>query len=155
MSQNLSLEEIAKWKETCKRQRDIARTNPCYDPRMVLLEDFSVRLGPWMLRLTLDTYLKPPMWHGTVALMKQLGDETVYGPDGMPIFEVPQEGIVAVESWTREDYSEARDLLGDLFGSLINHVDQRVIEGYVPSGMSLQWLTSNKDADQRIEIPRV
>ena len=55
MSQNLDTVELAKWKETCKEQRDIARRNPCYDPRMVLLDDFGVRLGPWALRLTLDT----------------------------------------------------------------------------------------------------
>lgn len=155
MSQNLNTAEIAEWKETCKRQRDIARCNPCTDPRMVPLDDFGVRLGPWALRLTLDAFLKPPMWHGSVSLFKKIGDETVYGPDGVPIFEVPQEGLLAVESWSREDYDEARELLGNLFGSLINHADQRVIEGYTPNGMVLNWMTSNKDADQRIEIPRI
>jgi hypothetical protein len=40
-------------------------------------------------------------------------------------------------------------------GPLIAHVDQRVIEGYVPGGMAMNWMTSNKDADLRIEIPRV
>ncbi len=155
MSQNLNAKEIAEWKETCKRQRDIARRNPAYDPRMVLLEDFSVRLGPWALRLTLDAFMKPPMWHASISLIKQIGDELVYGADGVPIFEVPKEGVLAIDDWTQEDYSEARDLLGDLMGALINHPDQRVIEGYVPGGMAMNWMTSNKDADQRIEIPRI
>lgn len=155
MSQNLDTAELAKWKETCKRQRDIARRNPAYDPRMLLLQDYCMRLGPWSLQLTLDTYLKPPMWHGSISLIKQIGDELVYGTDGVPIFEVPKEGILAVDDWTQEDYSEARDLLGDLFGPLINHADQKVIEGRNPGGAVLQWLTSNKDADQRIELVRI
>ena len=155
MSQNLSNEEISKWKSRCKMQRDIARCHPCYDPRMCLLDDYSVRLGPWSFKLTLNTFMKPPMWCASVSLIKQLGDELVYGADGVPIFEVPKEGALAIKEWSQEDYSEARDLLGDLMGSLINHPEQRVIEGRMPDGMVLSWMTSNKDADQRIEIPRI
>lgn len=111
MSQNLNNEEIAKWKETCKRQRDLARRHPCYDPRMSMLDDYGVRLGPWSLQLTYETFLKPPMWHASISLIKQIGDELVYGTDGVPLFEVPKEGVLAIDDWTQEDYSEARDLL--------------------------------------------
>jgi hypothetical protein len=155
VSQNLNREEIAKWKETCKRQRDIARCNPCTEIPMTILDDFGVRLGPWSLRLFLAAYMKPPMWQGSVCLIKTIGDELVYGADGVPIFEVPKEGIVCVDDWTQEDYSEARDLLGDLFGPLINHPDQKVMEGSVKGGMALTWLTSNKDANQRIDLVRI
>ena len=155
MSQNLNAKEIAEWKETCKRQRDIARCNPAYDVRMALIDDYGVRLGPWALRLHLATYMKPPMWNASISLMKVIAEDVVYDNNGQPIFEVPKEGILCVDDWTQEDYSEARDLLGDLMGPLLHSHDQRVIEGAVKGDMVLTWLTAQKDADQRIEIPRI
>jgi hypothetical protein len=153
--QNLNEEERARWKETCRIQRDIARRHPAYDPRMLSLADYHCQLGPWHLVLTHDTFLTPSQWHGSVSFMKDIGDETVYGKDGQPIFEVPQQGMLAVTSWAREEYDTARDLLGQLFGPLIHHQDQRVIESHGKDAMVLNWFTAAKDADQRIELVRI
>lgn len=153
MSQNLNSEEQAKWKETCKRQRDIARCNPCTCVAMVSCEDFDCEVGPWHLRLTLDAYLNPPQWHGSISLMKEIGDELVYDEKGVPLFEVPKDAMIAVNDWTPEEYDNARDLMGALFGPLINSSDQRVVEARV--SMTLQWFTSNKDAQRRIEAVRI
>lgn len=155
MSQNLNTEELAQWRSTCKKMRALARENPCYDIRMVMLDDYGTRLGPWNLRLVLLTCIKPAIYQASVSLIKEIGDELVYDEHGVPLFDVPKAGIVCVDDWTHEDLDEARSLLGDLMGPLINREDQRVNEGYVKGGMALNWTTEMKDAHQRVELLRI
>ena len=155
MSQNLNADELAQWRATCKKMRQEARNYPCDDIRQAIDQRFSHRLGPWNLNLVLLTCMKPAMYKASISLIKEIGDELVYDEKGVPLFDVPQAGIVCVDDWTHEDLDEARHLLGDLMGPLINHQDQKVNEARATGGMCLNWLTSQKDADQRIELVRV
>lgn len=155
MSQNLNSEELAQWRSTCKQMRATARNHPCYDIRMAMCEDFSHRLGPWNVNLVLLTCIKPEIYKASVSLIKEIGDELVYDNNGVPLFDVPKAGIVCVDDWTHEDLDEARNLLGDLMGPLVNHQDQKVNEARAKGGMCLNWITEMKDAHQRIELVRI
>lgn len=122
----------------------MARTAPCYDPRQALMECYKLHLGPWNFTFTLDAFLKPPMWHGTVSLFKQIGHETVRDEGGRQIFEAPQEALMAVSSWDREEYDAARELLGGLFGELIANPHTQVVVNKAIFG--LHWLTARMDS---------
>lgn len=142
--QNLNSQEQVDWQRRCARQRDLARTSPCFHPGQALMECYGFALGPWNCRLTLDRFFNPPSWHGTVSLFKEIGDEAVTDAEGRHIFDVPQDALLAVNSWTKEDLDIAKDVLGEMFGPLIHGEHQQVV---VMKGIfALHWATSEKEA---------
>jgi hypothetical protein len=141
--------EYQQWKTRCIRQRYIAAKNPCYDEGMVICEDFEVQVGPWNLRLVLETFMEPPVWHANISYFKKIGDETIYDKaTGLPIFEAPQDALLCVKDWNNEELDIARSLLGDLMGPLIAAKDQKMIEqqGF----FALHWITDAHEVNKRL-----
>jgi hypothetical protein len=129
MQNFLDQADYALWKRRCTRQRYIAARNPCYDEGMVTCVDFEIACGPWNLRLVLETFVNPPIWHANISYFKQIGNETIYDKaTGLPVFEAPQDALLCVKEWTGEELDVARSLLADLFGPLLIDKDQPVLE---------------------------
>ena len=147
--QNLNPSEIEEWKARCRKQREIARANPCTEPVMCTCLDFEATLGPWNPRLVIKAWVKPPIWDGSISYFKHIGDETIYDKNtGLPIFEAPQDALLCVKDWSPEELDIARGLLGDLFGPLIHHRDQQVVEN---KGLfCLTWMVTVKSAQQSV-----
>ena len=96
---------------------------------MATCVDFEVGCGPWNLRLVLETYTERPIWHASISYFKQIGNEVVYDKaTGLPIFEAPQDALLLVKEWNKEEIDVARSLLGDLMGPLIPSEDTEVVE---------------------------
>jgi|SRR5215472_12221565 len=149
MQNFLDSEEYAKWKRRCIRQRYIAAKNPCYEGAMATCVDFEVDCGPWNLRLVLETYVIPAIWHASISYFKRIGDQTVYDKvTGLPIFEAPQDALMCAKDWTHEEDDTARSLLGDLMGPLIVDKDQRVIER--KELFAMHWITEAAEVNKRL-----
>jgi hypothetical protein len=149
MKNFLDKEEFAIWKKRCIKQRYIAAKNPCYDEGMVQCEDFEVHCGPWNLRLVLETFCTPAIWHGNISYFKQIGNEVVYDKaTNLPIFEAPQDALLLCKDWTAEEKDVARSLLGDLVGPLIVAKDTKVIEreGF----FALHWILDAAQVNQQL-----
>lgn len=142
--QNLTEQEQVEWKAKCDRQRRLARTSPCFHPGQALMECYKFSLGPFNFVLTLDRYLAPPQWSGSVSLFREISEDRVTDEQGWYIFDAPHIAMVDVHSWTHEEYSIARDLLGDVFGELIHDEHQRMVE--TKGRMTLQWTTLEREA---------
>lgn len=145
MQNFLDAQEYAQWKDRCKLQRRVAAENPCTDGAMATCIDFDVDCGPrWHLRLVLERYVEPPIWHASISQSKEIGNETVFDKrTGLPIFETPREALIVVNEWTGEERDVARSLLGDLMGPLINRQDQRVIEAQ--RLFAMHWITTEEE----------
>ena len=113
--------DIAKWREKCADQLKIAQTYPCYDVRMCEVEQFGFKIGPWSLRLTLEIFEKPYMWHGSAAVIEQIGYETVHSKMGD--LGIPQDALLSRSSWHPEHEQQADFLLNGMFGDLIRAGD--------------------------------
>lgn len=123
-----NLNFIAKWdietfKAKCADQRKIAQRYPAYDRRMGTVQEFHWRLGPWSLMFMLEVWKKPYHWHGSAAIMEQIGYETVTGTLGMK-YEVPQDALLATKEWIDEHYEQARFILGEVFGDILRPGDK-------------------------------
>jgi len=141
--------DFREWKRRCIKQRYVAAKHPCYDGAMATCVDYEIRCGSWNLRLVLETYVTPAIWHSSISYFKRIGDETVYDKaTGLPIFEVPQDALLCVKDWTKEELDVARSLLGDLMGPLIVTKDQRMIErqGF----FALHWITEAAEVNKRL-----
>lgn len=141
--------EFAEWKRRCIRQRYIAAKNPCYEDVMATCVDYEVSCGPWNLRLVLETFTHPAIWHACISFFKQIGNETVYDKcTGLPLFEAPQDALLCVKDWNHEELDVARSLLGDLMGPLIASKDQKMIErkGF----FALHWITDAEEVNKRL-----
>jgi hypothetical protein len=142
--------EYEQWKRRCIKQRYIAAKNPCYEEVMVTCVDFELSCGPqWNLRLVLETFTDPPIWHANISYFKQIGNETIYDKcTGLPVFEVPQDALLCVKDWNYEELDVARALLGDLMGPLIPSKDTKVLErqGF----FALHWIVDANEVRQRL-----
>lgn len=150
---SLTPEQATEWKATCRKQRDIARCNPSTCPEMSSCMDYDCTCGPYNLRIVLERYMVPSSWHGSISYMPDIGEQTVYDKvTGLPIFDVPKQGMIKVKEWKKEEYDTARDLLGELFGPLIHDEHQQVVETSLPDGFCLHWLV--REEDTRHAIPQ-
>lgn len=150
MKNFLDSNEYAQWKGRCKEQRRIAAENPCTEGAMATCIDFEVDCSPrWHLRLVLERYVEPPIWHASISQSKDIGDDTVYDKTtGLPIFDVPREGLVIVNEWTPEELDVARSLLGDLMGPLVARPDQRVLEAQ--RLFAMHWITNEDEVSRGV-----
>jgi hypothetical protein len=149
MQNFLDSAEYAEWKRRCVKQRYIAAKNPAYDGAMATCVDFEIACGPWNLRLVLETFTIPSILHANISYFKRIGDEVVYEKaTGLPIFEVPQDALLCVKEWNKEELDVARSLLGDLMGPLIPSKDTRVIErqGF----FALHWIVDAEEVNKRL-----
>lgn len=146
MKHFLDKDDYREWKRRCTRQRYIARTNPCDESAMATCTDFEISCGhEWNLRLCLERYVQPAVWHASISHFKTIGNETVFDKlTGLPIFEQEQDALILVKDWSGEELDVARSLLGDLMGPLIAGRTQQVIERKV--FFALHWLTGEYDA---------
>lgn len=108
------------------------------------MECYGFQLGPWNMRLTLDRFITPPSWHGSISYMMEVGSHQVTDAEGRVLFDAPDEGMMRAEQWDKDIYDNARDLLGDLFGSLIHGEHQQVMESRI--GFALHWVTTEREA---------
>ena len=141
--QNLSSQEETDWKRKCDHQRMIARDFPCFHGGQALMECYRFHLGPWNFTFTLDRFIKPATWHGSVSLFKEVGTEAVTDEQGRRLFEAPQDALMAVTSWNTEDMDIARQLLADVFGDLIQRDTIVVVN---PGMFSLHYLVRSLDS---------
>ena len=145
MQNFLDKEDYKEWKRRCVKQRYIARMNPCDEQEMATCTDFEISCGPWNLRLCLERYVQPAVWHASISYFKKIGDEIVRDKaTGLPIFEAPKDALLLVKDWNHEELDVARSLMGDLMGPLIAGKTQQVRE--VKVFFALHWLTSEYDA---------
>jgi hypothetical protein len=144
MSQNTTSAEYEEFKRRCERQREVARTAPCYHPGMAVMDCYEFALGPWTMRLTLDRFITPSTWHGSISYMQEIGSHQVRDEQGHVLFDAPEEGMMRAEQWDNDIYQNARDLMGDLFGPLIRGEHQQVMEARL--GFCLHWMTSEREA---------
>jgi len=113
--------DIANWKRMCADHRAIAERWPAYDKRMVGVEDYWFKLGPWRICFMLEIWDKP-LWVGSVSIQEQIGYESVGLENGGRI-EVPQDAMLAISSWVPEHFEQARFILGELFGPILRPGD--------------------------------
>lgn len=145
----LDAADYKEWKRRCTKQRYIAAKNPCYEKAMVTCVDFEISCGPeWDLRLVLETFTDPPIWHASISHTVEIGGETVYDKcTGLPIFIAPQDAKPVVKEWTHEERDVAESLLADLMGPLIPSKDTHVIVTEVV--FALHWMVdARKVAEQ-------
>lgn len=124
----MALDFIAKWdvdtwKERCADQRKIAERYPAYDVKMVDCEEYGWKLGPWSLRLTLEIWQKPFVWHASAAIVEQIGWQTVGGSPEKPM-EVPEEALLATSSWIDDHRDQARFILGEMMSGILRAGDK-------------------------------
>lgn len=119
--------DIRRWQKLCEDQRRIALKWPAYDPRMSGVEEYGFRLGPWSLRLLLEIWAKSYWWHASAACIHQVGYETVpfdSGPLAGSRVEVPQDALIAVQSWEPEHFEQARYLMAEMVGPYLKAGDK-------------------------------
>ena len=149
MQNFLDRDEYAMWKRRCTKQRYIAARNPCYDEGMVTCLDYEVHCGPWNLRLVLETFTVPPIWHANISYFKRIGDETVYDKvTGLPMFETAKRALLLVKDWDHEEIDTARSLLGDLMGPLLVSQDIPVTEDQ--KVFAMHWIIKLEDVVKRV-----
>lgn len=134
---NLEPAEQAEFERRCARQRERAREFPCWHIGQSLQEAYKFHLGPWNFVLTLDRYIKPVAWHGTVSLLEDLGEERITDEQGRYLFDAPRVGMQEAKKWDNETYQNARDLLGLVFGPIIR-TDTKIFENRL--GFAMHWL---------------
>lgn len=116
-----------RFERICEDQRRIALRYPAYDRRMSGVEEYGTKIGPWSLRLLLETWTKPYWWHASAACFHQVGYETVpfdLGPLAGARVEVPQDALIAVQSWEPEHYEQARYIMAQLLGPYLKPGDK-------------------------------
>ena len=114
--------DIKRWKHKCEEQRRIALKWPAYQREMCDVEEYGWMLGPWSLRLVLEIFRKPYMWHASVAILEHIAYESVQGANGER-FEVPQDALLSRTSWHPEHTEQADFILNGIFGDLIRAND--------------------------------
>lgn len=123
--QNLSFHnraDIKRWRDICAEQRRVALRWPAYDPRMSSIEEYGFRLGPWSLRLVLEIWKKPYLWHASAACIHHIGYETFHGERG-ETFEIPKDELIERAKWLPEHVEQADFLLNGIIGDLIRAED--------------------------------
>lgn len=136
---------IEHWKRTCKEARGLARRYQCYQPDLIRHPIFRGKVGPYSICFTCNTWETPATYVGSIAVLEQIGWQTgkLWGmPAGV---EIPQDAMLAVESWSKEHFDAARELLSDLFGDILkpNDDSQRAIENR--GLMALSWTVEARD----------
>jgi hypothetical protein len=115
--------DVARFKAKCEDQRRIATKWPAYDARMAGVDVFGWLLGPWSLRFMLEVWQKPFVWHGSAAILEQIGYTTETGKLGMK-YEVPQDAMLSTSSWVEEHKEQARFILAEIFGEILRPNDK-------------------------------
>jgi hypothetical protein len=113
--------DLSRWKEMAMDHRKIAAAYPCYDRRMISVEDYWFKLGPWRIGFCLEIW-SLPMWVGSASIQEQIGYETIE-LEGKGKIEVPQDALLSISSWTPEHFEQARFILGETFGPILRPGD--------------------------------
>lgn len=142
--QNLNRAERRDFERECARHRAFARSAPCFHASQVIDERYRFSLGPINVVFTQDRFTNPPIWHGTVSIMKEIGSEAIMDERGNYIFDAPQDAMIAVRSWDNDEYQTAREVLGKVFGELIPREDTRVTE--LTGVFALHWIVEVSDS---------
>ncbi len=111
--------DLEKWQLRCAEQRAVAQQWPAYDRRMSSVDEYGFKIGPWSLRLVLEIWRKPYIWHSSAAIFEQIGYESVNIDKGFYAgskVEVPQDALLAVTSWVPEHFEQARYLMAEALG---------------------------------------
>lgn len=132
-------------RELCTKARKAAKNNPCYRPMDIGDERLEFRFGNWFVRCSIDKFSpgKAPTWHGSVSILEEVGEQSVQLESGI-IIKVPQDAMLASESWTDDHKKQARFLLGELLGPVILTESQQVVEHL--GLFALHWITAILDA---------
>lgn len=135
--------DFKRWKKQCEEQRRIAQKWPAYNPRMGNVEEYGWRLGPWSVRLTLEIWRKPYVWHCSAAIFEQVALETVVfdnGPMAGAKVEVPQDALLMMSSWHYEHYEQARYIMGEALGPELKPGDNHQPAMEFRGNCALHWL---------------
>lgn len=115
-----------RWKVACEDARRIAKQWPAYHPRMIMVEEYQRRLGPWRTIFCLETYLPRPCWTGSASILEQVAERRIVIPSGRlkgGYFDAPDDDYLMVKQWEPQHFEQARFLLAELFGELIRPGD--------------------------------
>lgn len=148
MPKNLSF--IARWdsdkfKAKCRDQRRIAERWPAYDKRMGTVEEYACQLGPWHLVFLLEVWDEPAMWHGSAAILEQIGTQSVkfeqnnWGFKAGTIAEIPQDALLSIQSWVPEHFEQARFILAEVFGPILRPGDDHQQAEETTGLWALHW----------------
>lgn len=119
--------DLANWREKCADQRKIALTCPAFDPRMSSVQEYGFKIGPWSLRLVLEIWKRPYLWHASAAIVEHVSYETIAVDEGIYKglkVEVPQDALLAVSSWVDEHFQQARFLMAEMMGEYLRPGDK-------------------------------
>ncbi len=133
----LDKHDLGNWRQMCADHRAIAERWPAYDRRMVSVEDYWFKLGPWRIGFCLEIWNKP-IWVGSVSIQEQIGYETVELNNKARI-EVPQDALLSISSWVPEHFEQARFILGELFGPILRPNDPHQAALEFSGLMTFQW----------------
>lgn len=93
---------------------------------------YRFRWGKYYVTIWYETFRRTPRWHATVTILEEINELE---------FGAQQEALLAIESWTKEQESEAKDILGIALGPEIVRDSQQI---QVHKGLwSLHWLTDD------------
>ena len=81
-----------------------ARTDPW------ALAPYMFQYGKFRISIMYETYVKPPRWTAQVSILEEVGELE---------FGAAPEALLAVQSWSIEDYRDARDIIGEALSPLI------------------------------------
>lgn len=96
-------------------------------------QHYRFRWGKFYVTIWYETHLSAPRWHATVTILEEVNELE---------FGAMQEALLAVESWTNEDMSQADHILGACLGPEILRDSQQVT---VHDGLwSRHWITSDE-----------
>lgn len=99
-------------------------------------QHYRFRWGKHYATIWYETHLSVTRWHATVTILEEIGELQ---------FGAQQEALVAVESWTAEQHSQAKDILGACLGPEIVRDSQQVT---VHRGLwSLHWLCNDEKGE--------
>lgn len=122
--------DVRRFKKKCEDQRRIAEKWPAYDRRMAAVEEYCWTMGPWRLIFMLETWSKP-VWHGSASVQEEIGTQTIVQSKwGSEAVEIPQDALLATQSWHPEHFEQARFILAEVFGPILRPGDdhQRALE---------------------------
>ena len=105
--------------EVCEKHRAVARRSPItrtlmsmMPTRPGLMHPYTFRYGKFRICLTYETLIRSvkPRWHAQIGVMEVM-EELQFG--------AVSEGLLALESWTKEDFRQAEEILGECLAPVI------------------------------------
>jgi hypothetical protein len=108
------------------------------------MERFTFRYGKFNVSIAYHTHRDKPFWHASVAILEDIAEQE---------FGAMQQALLAIESWTKEDHSQAQHILGEALGTVIYRPTQPVD---VHDGLwAKHWCVPEDAPEEQPHEPRI